>query len=235
MMPTYTTYSFSYIGGPQTWIVPNSGEYQIDCYGAQGGDSYTSPYYAGGLGGYVSIKVTLTAGTTFYMYVGGRPVANNLNGGYNGGGSAADLGGSIHGAPGGGATDIRQAFGDLNSRIIVAGGAGGGAWDGGIVSGMRGGNGGGNIAADGGANPNSGTSYGGGGGSQTFGGISGFLSGYPLGTAGSFGYGGSGSYGGGGAGAGYFGGGGGTWYVALFTLTCFLLHRFVSWFIALPF
>lgn len=57
-----------------------------------------------------------------YVYVGGQGTAQNTAGGFNGGGSTKNYGGS-----GGGATDVRKTNGawnlaeGLNSRIIVAG------------------------------------------------------------------------------------------------------------------
>ena len=186
-------YEFNYTGNVQTWIVPKTGLYQLEVWGAEGG---TSGY--GGKGGYAKGFIKLTKGERLYIYVGGQT-------GWNGGGSGPrpDL------DSGGGATDIRKGGQSLNDRIIVAGGGGG--WGG--NSSRRGGNGGGLVGEDGlGTGSNRTLRQGGKGGTQTAGGAGG--PGVTPGEAGSFGQGGSNttptsSSGAGGGGGGWYGGGAG--------------------------
>ena len=183
------TQNFIYTGAQQTWVVPAGiTTVQMECWGA--GTS------AGGAkGGYAKGTISVTEGSTLYIYIGGTN-------GYNGGG--ADNGGGC----GGGATDIRRGGTALSNRIIVAGGAG--AYEGGHGGGLEGSVG--NSSAGGGS--------GGGGGSQGYGYMLGF--GEPgivdddpeyIGFGGG---GGGGYYGGYSGGAGYDAGGhggGGSSYI----------------------
>lgn len=70
----------------------------------------------GGLGGWVQASLSVTAGQTLYIFVGGSDS-------YNGGGQTHNVQ-----RKGGGATDIRTILGDLKSRLIVAGGGGANGW-----------------------------------------------------------------------------------------------------------
>jgi VCBS repeat-containing protein len=143
--------------GIQEWIVPVSGTYEIEAWGAQGGSGgwYSNSSYSstGGLGGYAKGSITLSAGTTIYILVGQQGegfASNNIKmtespgaraGGWNGGG-----GNSISSAPGtggGGASDVRVGGIELSNRIIVAGGGGGGGNSKSNVQLSNGGNGGG--------------------------------------------------------------------------------------------
>ena len=175
-------YEFNYTGDYQTFVVPRSGIYKLETWGAQGGHRGSNN---GGKGGYATGEVYLKRGDTLYIYVGGNGQTHT---GYNGGGFQPQL--KIYG---GGATDIRFVSGEWNnetslkSRLIVGGGGGsvgsnsntGGA--GGVTGGSTSGCGSGGIGAS-------------------------------LSTAGSlragFGYGGDGTSGAG----GYAGAGGGGWY-----------------------
>lgn len=107
-----------------------NGLYQIECWGASGGDKNT---YIGGRGAYTKGNLLLSQGTVIYIYVGGEG-SNTDIGGYNGG-SNLTAGQRAYGSSGGGATDIRvdllsselewnNAAG-LRKRIMVAGGGGG--------------------------------------------------------------------------------------------------------------
>ena len=128
--------TFSYTGAQQTFTVPSGvSTITIQTYGAQG----TNGASPGGLGGYVSGDLTVTAGNTLYVYVGGRA-------GFNGGASGHSNGGS-----GGGASDVRSGGTAYTDRVIVAGGGGGGGW--GNSKGYGGTGGGG---ASGGRNSNAG-------------------------------------------------------------------------------
>ncbi|MCW8308486.1 PEP-CTERM sorting domain-containing protein [Acidiphilium sp. PA] len=78
--------SFSYTtGGPQSYVVANTGVYTITASGGQGGAS-TSNNYGGGLGATVSGSILLTAGTTLDLEVGGMG-GSSTDGGGGGGGS----------------------------------------------------------------------------------------------------------------------------------------------------
>lgn len=139
---------FSYSGSVQTYKIPKTAEYVIECWGSQGGGT------EGGKGGYVKGKISLSSGTTLSIYVGGTN-------GYNGGGAAgidntdSYNGGSqtsirrYPGYVGGGATDIRMNGTSLSNRIIVAG-AGGGAGGKSGAGGNAGENGSGDVDSMGG-------------------------------------------------------------------------------------
>ena len=175
-------YNFEYKGDYQTFVVPRSGIYKLETWGAQGG--YRSNAN-NGKGGYAQGLVYLNRGDVLYVYVGGSGETHN---GWNGGGLQTTLKNY-----GGGATDIRfkdGAWNDaagLNSRLIVAGGGGtdGSAGNLGGVGGLTGGS-------------TSGCGSGGVGASLSAAG----------GHRAGFGYGGSGISGSG----GHAGAGGGGWY-----------------------
>lgn len=185
-------FNFYYTGSMQTWVIPWTGKYKLECFGAQGWSVLNG---TGGNGGYAAGDIRLTKGEVLYIYVGG----SGYNGGWNGGGSGS--------AYGGGASDIRtvgEVWNDLSSlksRLIVAGGGGGGER-------TIGGNGGGLVGGSPiGSYSTSVYSY---PGTQTSGGTGGASGGYGLGQPGGFGYGGSGNAGdpGPGGGSGWYGGGG---------------------------
>src|SRR5688572_12063840 len=75
------TYTFSYTGAVQT-LNAMGGEYQIECWGADGGDGGgTAPPLTGigGKGGYSKGVYTVTA-TTIYIYVGEKGQSTNTAG-----------------------------------------------------------------------------------------------------------------------------------------------------------
>ena len=176
-------YEFSYTGDYQTFVVPRSGIYKLETWGAQGG--YRTNSAKGGYGGYAKGLVYLNRGDVLYVYVGG---SGKTNKGWNGGG----IQNSIK-TYGGGATDIRFVSGawnndeGLKSRLIVAGGGGtdGSTGNGGGAGGLTGG---------------SSSSHGSGGTGATLSAAGTYRAG--------FGYGGSGTSGKG----GHAGAGGGGWY-----------------------
>ena len=194
----YTT-NFTYTGECTTYIAKSDGYYNLEVWGAQGGNYNTT--YVGGLGGYSKGIVHLTKGTTLYVCVGGQPqtvttTKTAVPGGFNGGGNGFNRDYSstyTYGQAGGGATDIRIGQNSLYARVIVAGGGSGSnnrtsGYAGGGLSGVTGQSG-----------------Y---AGTQT-----------SAGTGGSFGQGGSAStsgnnykYGASGGGGGFYGGGAGTSY-----------------------
>lgn len=149
--PGFTTQTFSYTGASQSFVVPVNGTYQITAKGGKGGNSAA----AGGLGGQAIGRITLTAGETLIVNVGGQGT-NNL-GGWNGGGNGGtNATTGRRGGGGGGASDVRRGGSALVNRIIVAGGGGGGG--GGILNsfgdwakGSGGGGGGGGYYGGGGA------------------------------------------------------------------------------------
>lgn len=199
-VPPGTKYDFSYTGNVQTFTVPETGKYQLEVWGAQGGSGFNT---TGGKGGYAKGDIYLTKGQVVYIYVGGQ--GSTPNGGWNGGGNGGiDIGAGQTGGGGGGATDIRVGGTALSNRVIVAGGGAGGGRDG--ATGVGGG-------YSGTASESYNSGYPGQPGTQTGGG-----SVYTTSrgaTPGSLGQGGNGSTGynaagGGGGGGGYYGGGGGT-------------------------
>src|SRR5271166_4611287 len=74
------TWAFNYTGAEETFVAPTTGVYDIAAYGAEGGGIH------GGLGAEIGGAVTLSAGASLTMLVGG---------------SGAD-GGGIYGGGGGG-------------------------------------------------------------------------------------------------------------------------------------
>ena len=134
-------------GSSEEYVVPYSGYYEIELWGAAGGrgrTNYVLDKY-GGKGGYTKGTIYLEKGTILYFYVGGKGLnAASVSrcvgglGGYNGGAQGGIDGNCDSnpepGAGGGGATDVRLVGGDWNnidslkSRIMVAGGGGGGTY-----------------------------------------------------------------------------------------------------------
>jgi len=130
---------FAFTGAEQSFVVPSTGTYKLEVWGAQGGAAGGG--YAGGSGGYSYGNISLTAGQTIYIYVGGAGKATSGGAAFNGGGA-----GTCCGAGGGGGTDIRVGGNALANRVIVGGGGGGGSRDvpsgpGGAGGGLLGGNG----------------------------------------------------------------------------------------------
>jgi len=121
-------YEYRYMSGYQKFTAPITGYYQIELWGASGGNATN-----GGKGAYTKGLVYLEEDEELYIYVGGEGPSNatvtNI-GGYNGGGySGNNSGANSYG--GGGATDVRLVSGawnnatGLNSRIMVAAGGAG--------------------------------------------------------------------------------------------------------------
>ena len=98
----------------------HSGVYKIECWGANGGDS--GPY-KGGRGAYASGLIYILSDVHLYIYPGSQGYLDNKTS-FNGGGQGTAHNGVLM-PSGGGATDVRLKYNDLESRIIVA--AGGGA------------------------------------------------------------------------------------------------------------
>lgn len=190
--------------GRYEFVVPASGKYKLECWGAAGGLGYggANPF---GLGGYACGEVKLTKGETIYIYVGEDGVNANTTPSFNGGGSAYATSGH-NGGRGGGASDIRRGADNFNSRIIVAGGGGGAQSTCGGV-GTTAGHGGGLTGIT--SINQTGTGYRGSyatGGTQTAGGTAHNNSGQPV-IHGSFGVGANSQTCGAGGGGGWYGGG----------------------------
>jgi len=74
-------YNFVYTGSIQTFTAPKTGIYQLETWGAQGGNASDDNLVArGGYGAYAKGEVLLTQGETIYINVGGQN-------GYGGGGN----------------------------------------------------------------------------------------------------------------------------------------------------
>src|SRR5690606_30150567 len=139
--------TFSYTGSVQTVTLP-AGSYEIEVWGANGGDAKGG---VGGKGGYSTGILNVTSPTTYYIYVGGKGTTASAaaTGGWNGGGSfLGTFSCGYDGRTGGGGTDIRTPQNTTYAdRIIVSGG---GAGAGGYSSYTGdGGNGGGANGEDG--------------------------------------------------------------------------------------
>ena len=129
-----TSQSFEYTGYVQQFVVPISGYYKLETWGAEGGVG-TGYVNEAGRGGYTAGITYLTEGTVLYVYVGEYGIDQfQSTTAFNGGGHAYRYTGTSQphiGGRGGGATDIRLIGGawdnadGLKSRIIVAGGGGG--------------------------------------------------------------------------------------------------------------
>lgn len=146
-----TTATFTYTGGSQFFVVPSGVDTVIlEAWGAQG--NFNAMNVAGGLGGYATGKLAVSAGDTLWIFVGGGGIIST-NGGFNGGGNGGNGGcATAYAGGGGGASDIRFGGVTLNDRVIVGAGGGGAAGD--RIAGCGRGNGGGGGAGY----------YGGGGG-----------------------------------------------------------------------
>ena len=151
--------SFAYTGSEQTFIVPKTGVYKLETWGAQGGSTLGC---IGGYGAYSTGEITLKKDDVIYITVGGSGLGYTthrpLSGGYNGGGSATPTQDTNEiTASGGGATHISKSNrGTLNNYssykndiYIIAGGGGGGAGNK-VIMCVNGGDGGGIKGNDGG-------------------------------------------------------------------------------------
>ena len=145
------TKDFNYTGNEQTLVMPYTGYYKLEVWGAQGGGGevvsgggYTRTAGRGGYGAYAIGLSRLTKNSNLYINVGGQGKMCKLtggvcpgSGGYNGGGYAwsdtlANAGQETSG--GGGATHVATASGLLSNLasnkqsvlIVSAGGGGGG-------------------------------------------------------------------------------------------------------------
>lgn len=100
------------INGIQQWIVPTTGTYRVEAWGAQGSNATAT---TGGLGAYMSGEFALTAGETLWVLVGqnapNTPTRINLS------------------SSGGGGSFITKTPHNTNASILVIAGGGGGTGD----------------------------------------------------------------------------------------------------------
>ena len=143
--------------GVYKYVVPRSGTYLIEAWGAAGGDGYictnancSGTPYKGGYGAYTAGKIKLQGGQVLYFYPGstGSSAQSGVDKtfwsggntyGLAGGGQGVRSSGSYSSGAGGGSTDIRTIKDDPNtdtddiaslaSRIMVAAGGGGGSYN----------------------------------------------------------------------------------------------------------
>ena len=226
-----STFVFDYTGSEQEFIVPVSGTYKLETWGAQGG-SYNDTYY-GGYGGYSVGEIVLNKNDKIYINTGGSALLNSAQnvaiiGGYNGGGTGkfftytdSQYGTrNFIGYAGGGVSHIALDSGLLstlsshatdNRILIVAGGGGGAGYnpDAFPIHMSVGGSGGGYIGVNGGSRAGDSIKVYGIGGTQS---SAGYISNNQTLGLGQFGNGGNGSSSssaGSGGGGGYYGGGAG--------------------------
>lgn len=103
--PTNTALLTIHQGTIQSWTVPSSGSYKIECWGAQGGKGNG---YDGGLGAYRFGEMSLTAGEVIRIIVG----------------QAGTNGTSTHEGGGGGGSFVYR---DATAELLCAAGGGGGS------------------------------------------------------------------------------------------------------------
>lgn len=159
----YLARVYTYTGSVVRFTAPVSGQYKMECWGAQGGYTvYNNKYGYGGKGGYAVGNFLISNNQEVFVVVGGKGGdTTNANqtgkGGFNGGGTS-NGDGNTEWSGGGGATHIATINGVLSSLssnkdkvFLVAGGGGGGGYhyalsenrphSGGSGGGAQGGNG----------------------------------------------------------------------------------------------
>ncbi len=135
------TYSFSYTGAIQQFIVPNRvTSIQVNAIGAKGGTGARGQ--TGGAGANITTNLNVTPGQILYIVVGGFP-GQSATAKYGFGGNGGS--GTNYGGAGGGLSGVFTSSSPANANaLVIAGGGGGGA---GISTGSdyTGGNAGNNI------------------------------------------------------------------------------------------
>jgi alpha-tubulin suppressor-like RCC1 family protein len=199
--------------GIQRWLVPRTGNYVVDAYGAQGGAASNNT--AGGLGARSRGTIYWNQGTQLNIVVGqqgGQGILNSVAAGGGGGGSfvwdAANTLMAAAGGGGGGFTSGVGGSGQATTSGQTTGGAGGTGGGAGSSGGSCGGAGGAGWTAGSASYSCSGNEQTPVGGQTRTGGFVGGGAGFTQGAQGGFGGGGGTAYGGGGGG-GFSGGGGG--------------------------
>ena len=118
------TYTFSYTGAIQKFIVPNRvTSIQVNAIGAKGGTGARGQI--GGAGANITTTLNVTPGQILYIVVGGFPgQSKTAKYGFGGDGGT----GTNYGGAGGGLSGVFNAEIPANSNaLVVAGGGGGGA------------------------------------------------------------------------------------------------------------
>lgn len=123
---------FNYTGDIQSFVVPNSGYYKFDIYGAEGGRGgwyFSRNWTNGGKGGHSVGYKKLKKGQILYIGVGGR--GNDISAGYGSGWLYTSTGGGYNGGGTGYAQDTGEYDSETQTHVwrgICAGaGSGGGA------------------------------------------------------------------------------------------------------------
>lgn len=135
-----TVWNYEYSGTEQYFIVPKTGTYKLETWGAQGGTINETS--RGGYGGYSTGQINLNKNDKLFINVGGQGEYRVLTednkialGGYNGGGSGSSGYAQRQVCGGGGATHIATASGVLSSlesnknSILIVSGGGAGSWN----------------------------------------------------------------------------------------------------------
>ena len=138
-MPTYTDV------GQNSYTIPTTGTYKIECHGAGGGGptgSNDSDWghtltFGGGKGGKTIYHANLTAGDTLWIWVGGT--GDTSVGGSNGGGKPGNASSTNKAYGGGGASHAATDPGTLKtlasiSKVLCIAGGGGGSGGGGATN-----------------------------------------------------------------------------------------------------
>ena len=106
-------WEFDFIKGEERFVIPQTGTYKLEVWGAQGGYSYTTNYkHNGGYGAYATGEIVLEEGEILYINVGGKgdsyknTTLIEEGNGYNGGGRAVFQPEIYMAGGGGGATHI---------------------------------------------------------------------------------------------------------------------------------
>ena len=150
--------NFAYTGGKQSWVCPSwVSSVQVDMAGAQGAPCIADTCGVAGLGGRLVATLTVTAGISYTIIVGGQGRnLNNPSGGYPGGGCSVSPVTATNFTGGGGGLSLIGPSANATLAWLVAG-AGGGSG----TSGAAGGSGGGTVGGvGGGSNPGSGGTVG---------------------------------------------------------------------------
>ncbi|TNF30989.1 MAG: hypothetical protein EP329_12940, partial [Deltaproteobacteria bacterium] len=137
--PYYGKDVFAHTGAAQQFVVPAGvSEIMVKAWGAGGGGGSASP---GAAGGYAEATLSVSAGETLTIVVGGRGLAQQpsgpaVAGGYGGGGDSGPIysgslggsGGGLSGVFSGGTAMTFDAAGQSRALLIAGGGTGGGSY-----------------------------------------------------------------------------------------------------------
>ena len=121
------TYTFSYTGVIQKFIVPNRvTSIQVNAIGAKGGTGAGGQ--VGGSGANITTTLNVTPGQTLYIVVGGFPGQSaTAKYGFGGNGGVSNIA-TYYGGAGGGLSGVFTSESPANANaLVVAGGGGGGA------------------------------------------------------------------------------------------------------------